>query len=33
MRIEQALELTMDVIEKLKYSLKKASKIWNIILN
>jgi uncharacterized membrane protein len=33
MWIEQALELAMDVIEKMTHSLKRASKIWNIILN
>jgi hypothetical protein len=31
MWIEQALELTMDVIEKMTHFKKKASNIWNII--
>jgi hypothetical protein len=33
MWIEEALEITMDVVEKMTHSLKRANKMWNIILN
>jgi predicted HTH domain antitoxin len=33
MWIEEALEIAMDFIEKKTHSLKRASKIWNILLN
>jgi hypothetical protein len=33
MRIDDALEITMDVVERGTYSLIKANKTWNIIFN